>query len=120
MNSAGSVRWSMRVFELATWHGRGDLDNGPSKLAANAAESGSWGCQVDSQEMGEVAASWEVERGSINYVLSRPLYPGNMGSWVRGSAPLCPENMGSWVRGSAPLCPENGGSWGEPAAHICL
>ena len=47
----------MRVFELATWHGRGDLDNGPSKLAANAAETGSWDCQVDNQNVGEVAAS---------------------------------------------------------------
>jgi hypothetical protein len=55
----------MRVFELATWHGRGGLDDGPSKSAADAAEAGSWGCQVDSQEMGEVAASWEAERGSI-------------------------------------------------------
>jgi len=56
-----------------------------------------------------VAASWEAKRGSITGVLSMPLSPGNMGSWVRGSAPLCPENMGSWVRGSAPLGPENGG-----------
>jgi hypothetical protein len=65
MNSAGSMQWSMRVFELATWHGRGGLDDGPSKSAADTAEGGSWGCQVDSQEMGEVAASWEAERGSI-------------------------------------------------------
>jgi hypothetical protein len=28
----------MRVFELATWHGRGGLDNEPSKSAADAAE----------------------------------------------------------------------------------
>jgi len=28
----------MRVFELATWHGHGGLDNGPSKSAADAAE----------------------------------------------------------------------------------
>ena len=56
-----------------------------------------------------MAASWEAKRGSITGVLSMPLSPGNMGSWVRGSAPLCPENMGSWVRGSAPLGPENGG-----------
>jgi hypothetical protein len=28
----------MRVFELATWHGRGGLDNGPSKSAADTAE----------------------------------------------------------------------------------
>lgn len=55
----------MRVFELATWHGRGGLDDGPSKSAADTAEGGSWGCQVDSQEMGEVAAAWEAERGSI-------------------------------------------------------
>jgi len=58
MNSVGSVRWSVRVFELATWHGRGCLDNGPSKSAANAAETGSWDCQVDSQNVREVAASW--------------------------------------------------------------
>jgi len=45
-------------------------------------------------------------------VLSGPLCPENMGSWVRGSAPLYPENMGSWVRGSAPLCLENGGDHG--------
>jgi hypothetical protein len=109
MNSAGSMQWSMRVLELATWHGRGGLDDGPSKSAADAAEGGSWGCQVDSQEMGEVAASWEAERGSITGVLSGPLCPENMGSWVRGSAPPCPENMGSWERGSAPLGPENGG-----------
>jgi hypothetical protein len=38
MNSAGSVRWSMRVFELATWHGRGGLDHGPSKSTADVAE----------------------------------------------------------------------------------
>jgi hypothetical protein len=25
------------------------------------------GCQVDSQEMGEVAASWEAKRGSIKW-----------------------------------------------------
>ena len=59
--------------------------------------------------MGEVAASWEAKRGSITGVFSMPLSPGNMGSWVRGSAPLCPENMGSWDGGSAPLGPENGG-----------
>jgi len=57
----------MRVFELATWHGHGDLDNGPSKSAVDATETGSWGCQVDNQEMGEVAASWEAERGSVNW-----------------------------------------------------
>jgi len=73
MYSAGSMQWSMRVFELATCHGRGDLDDGPSKSAADAAETGNWGCQVDNQEMGEVAASWEAERGSITGVLSRPL-----------------------------------------------
>jgi len=43
------------------------LDNGLSKSAADAAEIGNWGCQVDSQEMGEVAASWEAKRGSINW-----------------------------------------------------
>jgi len=48
----------MRVFELATWHGREGLDHGPSKSAADAAETGSWDCQVDSQNVGEVAASW--------------------------------------------------------------
>jgi len=47
--------------------------------------------------MGEVAASWEAESGSTIRVLS---------------GPLCPENMGSWVRGSAPLYPENGGIMG--------
>jgi len=31
------VQWSIQVFELATWHERGGLDNGPSKSAANAA-----------------------------------------------------------------------------------
>lgn len=56
-----------------------------------------------------MAASWEAKRGSITGVFSMPLSPGNMGSWVRGSAPLCPENMGSWDGGSAPLGPENGG-----------
>jgi len=50
--------------------------------------------QLDSQEMGEVAASWEAKRGSITGVLSMPLSPGNTGSWVRGSAPLYPENRG--------------------------
>jgi hypothetical protein len=72
---------------------------------ANAAETGSWDCQVDSQNVGEVAASWEAKRGSITGVLSKPLCPENRESWVRGSAPLVPENRGSWVRGSAPLCP---------------
>ena len=53
---------SLGACDLAwTW----GLDDGPSKSAADAAEAGSWGCQVDSQEMGEVAASWEAERGSI-------------------------------------------------------
>jgi len=28
----------MRVFELATWHGHGGLDNGPSKSATDAVE----------------------------------------------------------------------------------
>jgi len=69
--------------------------------------------------MGEVAASWGAKRGSITGVLSMPLRPENMGSWVRGSAPLCPENMGSWVRGSAPLCPENMGSWVRGSAPLC-
>jgi len=70
-NSAGSVQGSVQVFELATWHGRGDLDNGPSKSAADAAESGSGGYQVDSQEMGGSGSfmggkTWEHNWGALH------------------------------------------------------
>ena len=75
MNSAGSMQWSMRVCELATWHGRGGLDDGPSKSAADAAETGSWG--LTSRQPGNKGSgsfmggrTWEHNWGAVQATMS--------------------------------------------------
>jgi len=84
----------MRVFELAAWHGRGGLDNGPSKSAADATEQAVGTVMWTSKTWvkwlhhgGRTWVKWQPHE-SITGVLSKLLRSWR--TWGR-KCPLCPE-----------------------------